>query len=80
MKVILVKRIEKTVEILKRVDVAVLVVDKMQGISSYDEELIDVFKDREIPYIAAYNKADLYDKENAADKATEDTLKSKANR
>ena len=66
------KRIEKTVEILKRVDVAVLVIDKTQGMSTYDEELISIFKDREIPYIIAYNKSDLY--ENQA-KETDDSKK-----
>ncbi|HAV91332.1 MAG TPA: [FeFe] hydrogenase H-cluster maturation GTPase HydF [Eubacterium sp.] len=66
------KRIEKTVEILKRVDVAVLVVDKTQGMSTYDEELISIFKDREIPYIIAYNKSDLY--ENQV-KETDDSKK-----
>ena len=56
------KRIEKTVQILKRVDVAVLVVDKTEGISTYDIELIEVFKEREIPYIVAFNKSDIYEK------------------
>ncbi len=53
------KRVEKTNEILARTDVAILVVDSVKGISKGDEELVEAFKKRNIPYIIAYNKCEL---------------------
>lgn len=54
-------RVKRTREILRRVDVAVLVVDSTVGKTKADEELIDIFKQNEIPYLIAYNKSDLHD-------------------
>ena len=54
------KRIEKTYEILDKTDVAVLVADIQHGLRSYDNELIEDFKKRNIPYIVVYNKSDLW--------------------
>ena len=53
------KRVEKTNEILARTDVAILVVDSLKGLSKGDEELIEAFKKRNIPYIIAFNKCEL---------------------
>lgn len=52
------KRVEKTNEILAKTDVAILVVDSAKGISKGDEELIESFKKRNIPYIIAFNKCE----------------------
>jgi len=51
-------RIEKTNEIINKTDIAVLVIDANEGISSYDKELITVFEDKKLPYITVYNKCD----------------------
>ncbi|MBQ2688195.1 MAG: [Clostridia bacterium] len=53
------KRVEKTRKVLATVDIAVLVVDASKGISADDNTLIGLFKERNIPYVIAYNKADL---------------------
>ena len=53
------KRVEKTNEILAKTDVAILVVDSVKGLSKGDEELINSFKKRNIPYIVAFNKSEL---------------------
>ncbi len=53
------KRIEKTNKILSKTDIAVLVIDINVGISLKDEELIEIFKKRNIPYLVVYNKSDL---------------------
>ena len=53
------KRVKKTYEVLNRTDVAVLVVDGTEGLKTSDEQLIDIFKDKDVPYIVALNKADL---------------------
>ncbi len=52
-------RVKKAREVLNKTDVAVLVVDAAEGIHPCDEELIRLFVEKEIPYIVAYNKADL---------------------
>ena len=52
-------RVEKTKQVLNKIDVAVLVVDSTQGLTDYDKELISLFRERNIPYVVAYNKIDL---------------------
>ena len=53
------KRISRTKIVLNKTDVAVLVVDLVEGMAKTDEELIKLFEAKGIPYIVAYNKADL---------------------
>ncbi|MFP3155840.1 [FeFe] hydrogenase H-cluster maturation GTPase HydF [Lachnospiraceae bacterium ZAX-1] len=52
-------RVKKTHKILNKIDVAVLVVDALVGKNKTDEQLISIFKEKEINYILAYNKSDL---------------------
>lgn len=52
-------RVLKAKQVLNRVDVAVLIVDATVGKTSVEEELIRIFKEKEIPYLVVYNKADL---------------------
>lgn len=52
-------RVKKTKQILGKTDVAVLVVDATLGKTDVDEQLIGIFKDKNISYIVAYNKSDL---------------------
>lgn len=52
------KRIEKTRQILGKTDIAVLVVDSAKGLSPADLGLIEIFKEKNIPHIIAYNKCD----------------------
>ena len=53
------KRISKTRLILNKVDVAVLVVDLEEGIGETEKTLIKLFGEKGIPFVIAYNKADL---------------------
>ena len=55
-------RIKKTKQILNKADVAVLVVDAVEGKSAVDDELIRLFEKKQLPYIVAYNKCDLVQK------------------
>lgn len=55
------KRIERTKKILNKSDIAVLVVSSIDGINNYDKELIDIFKNKNIPYCIVFNKSDLID-------------------
>lgn len=53
------KRISKTRLILNKVDVAVLVVDLEEGMGETERQLIKLFGEKGIPFVVAYNKADL---------------------
>lgn len=52
-------RVKKTKQILNRADCAVLVVDATQGKTPADQELVELFQQKNIPYLIAYNKSDL---------------------
>ncbi len=52
-------RVAKTKQVLAQTDIAVLVVDGTAGLSARDEALIAQFEARKLPYLIAYNKADL---------------------
>ena len=52
-------RVKRAKRVLNKTDVAILVVDAQKGLQPADNELIGLFKNKEIPYIIAYNKSDL---------------------
>ena len=52
-------RVNKTMEVLGKTDIAVLVVDSTVGMNEYDMELIKLFEERNLPYVVVYNKCDL---------------------
>ena len=52
-------RVKKAREILTKTDLAVLVTDAQIGPCAEDRELIALFQERKLPYVLAYNKADL---------------------
>ncbi|MBR6242036.1 MAG: [Ruminococcus sp.] len=60
-------RVRRTRQILNRTDIAVLVVDASAGISGADEQLIDIFNKKKLPYIVVYNKSDLSVKTDCKD-------------
>ena len=51
-------RIEKTMKILNRVDIAVIVCD-YNGIDNYEQALIDKFNELNIPFLILVNKTDI---------------------
>jgi len=54
-------RVKKTVQVLNKTDIAVLVVDCLEGISGTEREIIKKFQEKKIPYVVVMNKADLID-------------------
>ncbi|MGI5979055.1 MAG: [FeFe] hydrogenase H-cluster maturation GTPase HydF [Oscillospiraceae bacterium] len=60
------ERVRRTKQTLNRTDVAVLVVDATSGQTDCDRELVGIFREKEIPYLVAYNKADLMPADYAA--------------
>ncbi len=53
------KRVQRTRQVLNRTDVAVLVVDGRAGLLDCDRQLIELFRQKSIPYVVAWNKSDL---------------------
>ncbi len=60
-------RVRRTRRILNRTDAAILVADAEIGLNSFDRELIEIFKNKNIPYLVAYNKSDLKKIKNLSD-------------
>ena len=52
-------RVQKTRQVLNRTDIAILVVDAQEGRGKSEEELISLFREKEIPYLVVCNKSDL---------------------
>jgi [FeFe] hydrogenase H-cluster maturation GTPase HydF len=54
-------RVRKARQVLSKTDAAVLVVDAVRGKTRADEELIAIFREKQVNFIVAYNKTDLPD-------------------
>lgn len=52
-------RVESTMRILDRTDLALVVIDAQAGISDEDEKIISKIRAKKLPYILVYNKTDL---------------------
>ena len=52
-------RVERAYNILRKTDIAVLIIDASIGARTQDRELISLFKERSLPYIVVYNKSDI---------------------
>ncbi len=52
-------RVRKTKNVLNKTDIAILVVDATEGLQVCDQELLDLFKAKNIAHIIVYNKCDL---------------------
>ena len=53
------QRVKKSRQVLNKTDLAVLVIDATLGMSKEDEELIELFREKEISYLIVYNKSDI---------------------
>lgn len=53
------ERVRRTRRVLRQCDIAVLVIDATRGPQQADRELMGLFEERKVPYVLAYNKADL---------------------
>lgn len=56
-------RIQKAYQVLNKTDIAVLIVDGTIGMTREDEEILNRIKDKQIPYVIVFNKADLVPEE-----------------
>ncbi len=53
------QRIEKSIQVLNKTDMAILVVNGSLGLSGEDNLFIEKFKEKKIPYLIVMNKGDL---------------------
>lgn len=72
-------RVKKTRQILAKTDIAIIVADITQELSQCENDLINLFKEREIPYIIAYNKSDLTDRDFNSENEISVSAKNKVN-
>ncbi len=59
-------RVKKSRQVLNKVDLAVLVVDAVEGMRQEDHEMEELFRKKNVPYLIVFNKIDLA---GTADKA-----------
>ncbi len=52
------QRVARTGEVLRTIDVAVLVIDASAGAGQTDRDLLKLFEERRLPYLIAWNKSD----------------------
>ena len=52
-------RVKKARQAMRRCDIALLVVDSAEGLTDEDERLLGMFRERKLPHIVVWNKADL---------------------
>lgn len=53
-------RVKKAIQVLNKTDIAILVIDSNIGLSNFENNLIEKFIEKKIPYIIVANKSDLY--------------------
>ena len=53
------ERVRRALRVLEKTDIAVLVTGSTRGLQPAEQELIELFRKREIPFVIAHNKADL---------------------
>jgi [FeFe] hydrogenase H-cluster maturation GTPase HydF len=53
------KRVRKAKQVLNKTDIAVLVVDGASGLTPVDQQLLELIRAKEVPYITVLNKSDL---------------------
>ena len=52
-------RVKKARQVLNTVDIAVLVTDATKSLTALENDIIELFKSKKIPYLIVYNKLDL---------------------
>jgi len=52
-------RIQKAIQVLNKTDIALLVVDIVEGISDEDLQILEIIQKKKIPHLVVFNKVDL---------------------
>lgn len=53
------KRVKKAKEVLSKADIALVIMDAGQGMTSFEQDIIELMEKRKLPYLKVYNKIDL---------------------
>ena len=53
------ERVRRTKQVLNKTDIAVVIIDAAEGRSPADAEVLALIRDKNLPYLVVYNKADL---------------------
>ena len=67
-------RVKKTRQILGQSDIAVLVTDASEEMKPCELELLELFKERDLPYLVVHNKCDLLSKTDALENVKSDAI------
>lgn len=59
-------RIQKAKQVLRKIDVAIVVVDVQEGITNVEKTLLTVLEEQGIPFVVVWNKCDLLGQESCA--------------
>ena len=51
-------RVQKTKEVLHKTDIAVLIIDAVEGMAQSDRDILQLIQEKKLPYQIVYNKAD----------------------
>ena len=51
-------RVHKTKEVLHKTDIAVLIIDAVEGMAQSDRDILQLIQEKKLPYLIVYNKAD----------------------
>ncbi len=65
-------RVRKSRQVLNKTDIALVIIDALEGKTKEDEELLYVIKEKDIPCLVVWNKADLLTEEELRRQQTSD--------
>lgn len=69
-------RIKKTKEIMRKTDLALLVISAAQGAGEFEQKLIRDFKEKSIPFLTILNKVDILEQSETTEAELDSELKS----
>lgn len=61
------KRVKKAKEVLRKTDIALVIADAETGITEFEQGILDLIRERKLPYLIVYNKTDLAGRVRAED-------------
>ena len=61
------KRVKKAKEVLRKTDIALVIADAKTGLTEFEQGILDLIRERKLPYLIVYNKKDLAGRDRAED-------------
>lgn len=60
------ERVRRTKQVLNKTDIAVVIIDAAEGRTPADDEVLNLIREKNLPYLVVYNKADLLERPRQA--------------